>query len=49
MGGFSKVYKGMHRVSKERVAIKVFDKPSMKESNINDARREAEIMKQLRH
>lgn len=43
------MYKGKNRVSRKIVAIKIFDKTRLKECNINDARREAEIMKGLNH
>ena len=43
-GGYAIVYCGKNRATQQKVAIKVFHKPSMKESDIAGARKEAELL-----
>ena len=40
-GGYAVVYRGKNRLTKEKVAIKVFNKKKMKQRDIIAARREA--------
>ena len=49
MGSYAKVYKAVHELTKETVAVKVFTKAKMTPEDIQNVRDEVEIHKKLHH
>ncbi|RHY90190.1 hypothetical protein DYB37_006171 [Aphanomyces astaci] len=48
-GGSAKVYVGTHRRTHQRVAVKVFVKAQMRDSEVSDLFEEVNILKQMKH